>query len=245
VLPWTKIIEREWPVYEPDKIPNRPSMGTRPRERFPVVKEIQRSTDRSRWLPEPTIRSRMQPNTLPCLKSGRVGWTLPAVPRLDQRFGSPNQAVISRAACDTRQTSMWPGSTTSNMRNRNRLSPKARSPGSASSCAWRGDRAVGCAPARAGGRLSRSPGLGSGDRVPEAVEIRRVRQPRRRRSGTVKQQSAPALSIPIRTDQIADIYAARAMPARGNPIIDTGFGRVRKRDVHGAHGGSLPRMTKI
>ena len=59
--------------------------------------------------------------------------------------------------------------------------------------------------------------------VSEAVEKGIVGSHRRRRLGTLKQQTTQALPILIDADQLSDIFAAGRISSSGNLLIDEGF----------------------
>ena len=82
------------------------------------------------------------------------------------------------------------------------------------------------------------------DALAECVEIRLVQRCSQRRLRAVEQQSTESLYVLILANQIADLFAAGAVPTLGNLRIDESFQRFGQRNVHGAHARQTSRLGK-
>ena len=81
--------------------------------------------------------------------------------------------------------------------------------------------------------------------LPEPIEKDVIGGRGRRLGGPVEQEIAQALPILVKADQLPNIFAAGSVPAFGDLLVDEGFERIRKRDVHRAHGRNVGLMAKF
>jgi len=87
--------------------------------------------------------------------------------------------------------------------------------------------------------------MGPAGKLAQAIEIFLVGLTGEGRIAPLQQQRAQALAVLVLADQVAHVFARRAVAARRDLFIDEGFHHVRQGNVHRAHGARIRFLTKI
>src|SRR6201999_869129 len=108
---------------------------------------------------------------------------------------------------------------------------------------WRPPRPA--APPRAGRPAWRSPAPLASHPLAKTREIRFVSRRPRRRCDSREQERPQPQTILISSDEIPDIFAARAIVAPSHLLVDEVAERLRQRDVHRGHSLIVSELAKI